>query len=157
MDMPKPTPQHDRLAAFEGTWEGEETLDPAPWNPVAKAARGRFVTKRILDGLFLQTDYEQRQGGAVAFRGHGVYGFDAKDGTYTMHWYDSMGSEPASVPRGRFEGDVLTFAADAPFGKVQYVYELHGADEFSFRIRTSADGGSTWKRIMEGRYRRARA
>lgn len=155
MEMPRPAAAHERLAAFEGTWEGDETLHPAPpWRPEATRARGRFVNRRVLDGFFLQNDYEESRDGVVNFRGHGMYGFDAKDGTYTMHWFDSMGAPPAHVPRGRFEGNVLRFEADAPFGRVAYVYETLGADEFAFRIESSPDGGTTWRPFMEGRYRR---
>ena len=32
MDMPKPTPAHDRLKKFVGTWKGEEKLSPSPWD-----------------------------------------------------------------------------------------------------------------------------
>lgn len=154
MEMPKPTPQHDRLAAFAGTWEGDETLHPVPGvREEPHASRGRFVNRIVLDGLFLQNAYEQTQGGRVVFSGVGMYGFDVRGGTYTMHWFDRMGGAPETVVRGRFDGDVLTFAATAPFGQVRYVYTLHGPEEFGFAIATSKDGAA-WTTFMEGRYRR---
>ena len=155
MEMPKPGPAHERLAVFEGTWEGDEILHPAPpWRPAPSTARGHFVIRRVLDGFFLRTEYEETRDGQAMIRGLGVYGWDAKGGTYTMHWFDSMGTPPTYVPRGTFDGNVLTFQGEAPFGRVRYVYEIVSPDEFTFRIDSSLDAGVTWNCFMEGRYRR---
>lgn len=157
MDLPRPTDQHRRLAAFAGDWEGDETLHAAPpMRPATTKARGRFRSRMAVDGMFLVVDYEEDRDGVPLYGGHGVYGYDAKAGAWTMHWFDRMGSAPERVIHGRFEGDVLTFEGHAPFGTVRYVYELHGPDTFSFAIRSSRDGGATWQPFHEGRYRRVK-
>ena len=152
-EMPKPTDAHRRLAAMEGTWEGDEVLHPSPWGPTKRAAHGRFVARMDMDGFFLVSDYVERQGGDVTYRGHGVYGYEPAKGTYSMHWFDSMGGVPAGVIAGKWEGDTLAFSAQAPFGQVRYVYTFPAKDEMTFAIESSKDG-SAWSPFMEGRYRR---
>lgn len=160
MEMPKPTAHHDRLAVFEGTWEGDETLHAAPpMRPAASRARGRFVFRRSLDGFFLLLDYDEFQGGVRTYAGHGVYGYDPKQGTYTGHWFDVMGGFYESPARGRFDGaasDRLVFQLQGPFGHARFTYEALAPDAFAFTIETSQDAAA-WTRFMEGRYRRVSA
>lgn len=84
-----------------------------------------------LDGFFLLTDYEEERGGQVAFRGHGVYGWDQREQCYTMHWFDSMGDGAPTLARGQWEG----------------------ADRYQFRLEHSSDG-KEWRPMMEGTYTR---
>ena len=87
MTMPKVTEQHKKLAALAGKWEGEEKIYPSPWDPKGGSAVGRLEARMDLDGFFLITDYVEERGGQVHYRGHGVYGWDAGAGRYTMHWF----------------------------------------------------------------------
>lgn len=151
--MPQPTDDHRRLARLAGSWTGDEVLHPSPWSPERRRAEGSFEARTSLDGFFLVTDYVETQGGAVTYRGHGVYGCDAKTGEAVMYWFDNMGSAPAAPARGGWDGDRLTFEAAAEGFRARYVYELRGADAFTFRIDTLRDGAE-WSPMMEGTYRR---
>lgn len=153
MDMPKPTPAHEKLHALAGQWEGEETLHPSPWAPGTRQAIGRFSSRMAIDGMFLISDYEESRDGAVQFRGHGVYGYDAKREVYTMYWFDSMGGSPNET-LGTWEGDTLSFSNQGEHGHARYVYTLHGADQMGFRIDMSRDG-EQWTCMMEGDFRRS--
>lgn len=152
MEMPKPTADHRKLEVFVGEWEGEETLFPSPWSPEERSATGRFTARMGMGGMFLITDYEEERDGEIVFRGHGVYGWDPERERHTMHWFDSMGVAPHET-LGRWEGDTLTYEASSEHGKARYVYEVHDADSYTFRIRNSADG-TEWSTLMEGTYRR---
>ncbi len=153
MEMPRPLPEHARLAQFAGRWQGNETLHPAPpFRPQASLATGEFHLRMDLDGYFLVSDYAESQAGRVVYRGHGVYGFDPREKTFTMHWFDSMGGVPAQVIRGTFEGPRLEFAAELPGFRSRYVYTVLSKDEFTFGI--DMDRGAGWQPFMEGRYRR---
>lgn len=153
MEMPQPTEAHRRLAAFEGTWEGDEVLHSGPMRPVAARARGRYVFRMGCGGFFLLLDYEETQDGAPLYGGHGVYGHDAKLGAYTAHWFDTMGGWYETAARGVFEGNVLTFALASPRGAARYVYELAGPDEMTFTIHVKGPSGA-FEPFMSGRYRR---
>ncbi|MCG3133460.1 MAG: hypothetical protein HMLKMBBP_00628 [Planctomycetes bacterium] len=154
MQRPAPTPQHDRLAAFEGVWEGGEILHSGPARAVASRATARYEFRRSCGGFFLLLDYEQRQDGEVTYGGHGVYGFDAAKGTYTGQWFDTMGGFYETPSRGVFEGNTLTLVLANERFKARYCYEFVGADEMTFQIHVHAKSG-VWEPYMSGRYRRA--
>ena len=98
MDLPKPSDPHRKLGKLAGKWAGEETLRPAgPWNPSAKKAKGTFDFREGADGFFLLADYDERvEGGKPGIRGHGVLGWDPKEKSYTLHWFDNFGIRPSS-------------------------------------------------------------
>lgn len=152
MEIPKPTEHHEKLAAMAGNWQGEETLHPSPFGPGGTAV-GRFTNRTDLGGFVLIQDYAQTRDGAECFHGHGVYGFDAASGDYLMFWSDTMGGMPTEIVRGRWEGNVLTFAASCEHGHSRYVYTLHDDGSFGFSLHMSQDG-ENWAPYMEGRYTR---
>ena len=89
-EMPKPSEHHRKLAAFEGTFRGEEKLHPSPWGP-GGAASARVTGRFEVDGLFLVQDYVEEKDGRAAFRGHSVFGWDDRQKTYAWYWFDSFG------------------------------------------------------------------
>ena len=54
MDMPKPSPGHSKLAKLAGSWVGEETMHPSPWDPKGGTARGRSKSQLGLSGFALR-------------------------------------------------------------------------------------------------------
>lgn len=153
MDMPKPTPEHAKLARLAGTWVGPETLHPSPWEPTTRAAHGRCVMEMACGDFFLRSDYRETREGAPIYSGVGMYGYDAKGQRFTMHWFDSMGGSYETAAYGTFEGDTLRFTNQGPHGHARYTYVLLGPDEMTFAIETSPDG-ETWQPMMDGRYQR---
>lgn len=152
MDMPKPTDAHRRLVdAMAGSWRGEETMHPSPWSPTGGVAESRIDARAALDGFHVVSDYVQIRDGAETFRGHGVYGWDARRERYTMYWFDSMGFDPGGPSLGRFDADVLTF--ESPNGKSRYVYTFRDGG-YDFRIESSRDGAA-WETLLDSTYRRA--
>ncbi len=152
MEMPKVTKNHEKLYVFAGEWVGEETIHPSPLGP-GGPAKGSLEARVDIDGFYVISDYVQEMGGAVTYRGHGVYGFDGSTGEYTWYWVDSMGM-PSVPSRGRWEGDTLTFESEHPGGKGRYVYRFEGQTKHHFHIENSFDGGKTWVRFMEAVYTR---
>jgi len=107
----------------------------------------------VLEGFFVVSEYEQKAGDQVTFRGHGVYSWDREEEEYVMYWFDSMGGA-GGVARGVLEGNVLTFRNTSPMGHHRYRYTL-GADEQTFEMAMSPDG-EDWQPNMLGRYRPVR-
>lgn len=151
METPRPSQEHRRLSAFAGTWIGEETIHPSPWDPWGGPAVGRTEARMDLDGFYLITDYVEERDGHVRFRGHGVYGWDPVGACYTMSWFDSMGLDGGIRAAGHWVGDTLTFERSQGEVTARYVYQLEGEGRYTFRIETSADG-TTWRVFMEGTY-----
>ena len=155
MQMPAPSLQHEKLASLAGEWTGEEILHPSPWSPETRRAVGKFSMRMAVDGLFLVNDYEELRDGRVVFRGHGVYGWDAKRERYTMYWFDSMGGSPSET-LGLWDADSLVFTNQGEQGYARYIYVLESANRLSFRIESSRDGAE-WRCLMEGIFSRLHA
>lgn len=152
--MPQPGPEHEKLHALVGKWEGEEKISPSPWGPGGKAI-GRYDMRVAVDGFFVVQDYEEEKDGRIVFRGHGIYGWDAKDKMYTWFWVDSMGQTPVGPSRGRWEGDALVFeSTHSPEGRGRYSHRFEGANTYHFKLESSFDGGKTYLTQMEGTYHR---
>ncbi|MCA8968474.1 MAG: DUF1579 family protein [Planctomycetes bacterium] len=147
---PQPLPEHRRLEAMCGTFTGEEIQFASAWGPEERR-RTSTLHAKMLDGFFVVSDYVQSEGSTVNFRGHGVYGYDAENACYRMHWFDSMGG-PGSVVDGQFEGDVLTFEKATPHGHNRYRYTFKD-DGYVFEIALSQDGVA-WQPLMQATFTR---
>ena len=148
METLKPTPHHERLRALVGSWKGDEKMHPSPWDPKGGTAKGFFESRQDLDGMFVISEYRQERDGKVTYRGHGVFGWDSKQNSYTMYWFDSIGTDPGGPARGKWEGDLLRFEMQSPMGHSSYEYRFQGAGRFTLTISMSKDGKS-WKPWLE--------
>lgn len=150
MEMPKPGPGHEKLASFTGTWSGEETMHPSPWDPKGGKANATTSGRVICDGFYVAGDYEQKRGGQVTFRGHSVIGFDDKTQEVVMHWFDSMGMG-AELFRGKWKGDVLTLQSRSPMGHARLTYDFQEQGTLRTRMEMSQDGAQ-WAPMFDGAY-----
>lgn len=137
MEMPTPGAEHQTLARLSGSWVGEETMLPSPWSPQSETRRGS-LRSHMLDGFFLVTDYEQKSGDQVSFRGHGVFSWDPQEKHYVMYWFDSMGGA-GGVATGHLQGNQLIFANTSPMGHHRYIYTLSDGG-YEFEMAMSQDG-----------------
>ena len=149
MNMPTPGPEHEKLVQLAGDWTGDETIYPSPWSPEEQQRVGH-IRAHVLDGFFVVSDYEQKAGDEVTFRGHGVYSWDPEEEQYVMYWFDSMGGA-GGVARGFLEGNQLTFQNTWPMGHHRYRYTFEQG-ETVFEMAMSQDGES-WQTMMVGHYR----
>lgn len=152
MDMPKPGPEHARLAALIGSWEGEEQLQPSPWGP-GGTATGRGVYRSVTDGMAIVQDYEEEKDGAIVFSGHGVFTIDPANGDVLWWWFDSMGFPPDGPARGRWDGDTLILNKSTPRGDGRYRYRLNG-DRYEFSIENRFADQEDFSLFMQGSYER---
>jgi hypothetical protein len=152
MEMPKVGPVHARLLAFEGEWEGGESVEPSAWGKGGYAT-GRTSFRTDLDGFAVIQDYVQLKDSLVTFRGHGVFTVDPKTEEVLWYWFDSMGFPPEQPARGRFEGDVLTLLRVTERGSARYVHQI-GASEYRFSIENQLPGDPDFKLFMRATYTR---
>ena len=150
--MPTPGAAHAELARLAGSWEGHETLSPSPWTPQGGVAVGRYHCHMALHDFFLLADYEQERDGTVAFRGHGVFGWDAATSTYSMFWFDSTGFVPHGPASGSWDGDTLRLEHAYEQGHARYLWTV-GEAELRMRIQNSRDGRA-WTTFLDGTYTR---
>jgi hypothetical protein len=157
--MSKLSDEHRRLHRLAGEWSGAEMIYATPGDPGGRAA-SRTTARVDMGGHFVVSDYVEERDGAPPYHGHCIYGWDGGARSYTMSWFDSMGSFPAQPARGQWR---LESAAD-PFGELvfeqrthqgyaRYTYRFTAEDVYLFRIESSRDGRD-WRPFMEGKYRR---
>jgi len=153
MFEPTPTDHHRKLQALVGEWTGDETMHPSPWDSKGGKATSRRTVRLDLGGFFLISDYVQLRDGRETYRGHGVYGWDARQGRYTMHWFDAMSGSPAAPALGTWEGNTLIFQHQHAMGHTRYTYVFECDGLYTFRLENSPDG-KTWTTFLDGTYRR---
>lgn len=151
MQMPKPTKHHEKLANLAGTWTGDETIHPTPWDPAGGPSKGTSKYRMDIDGFALVQDYVQKRGGKVSYRGHGIVGYSAEEKKYLWHWSDTKGGVAPGVTRGEWKGNKLVFEHASPTCHSRYTYTLHKDGTLGFSIENSQDG-TTWAPYITARY-----
>lgn len=147
-----PLPEHARLAAFAGEWDGEEMVFPSRWTEGGPAT-SRTVARMDLNGFYLIQDSVQMRDGKQVFATHGIFTFDRDDRTYKLFWYDSLGYTPPSPASGGWVGKTLTLVRGSLRGNARHVYEIINDDSYSLKIQFSPDAEG-WADVLTGVYRR---
>ncbi|MET4220531.1 hypothetical protein ACVWWG_002841 [Bradyrhizobium sp. LB7.2] len=147
-----PLPEHARLAAFAGEWNGEEVVFPSRWTEGGPAT-SHVVAHMDLNGFYLIQDSVQMRDGKQVFATHGIFTFDSEDRTYKLFWYDSLGYTPPSPASGGWVGKTLTLVRGSLRGNARHVYEIIDDDSYSLKIQFSPDAEG-WADVLTGVYRR---
>ncbi|MGY3078292.1 hypothetical protein ACVWZZ_004700 [Bradyrhizobium sp. LM6.10] len=147
-----PLPEHARLAAFAGEWNGEEVVFPSRWTE-GGSATSHVVAHMDLNGFYLIQDSVQTRDGKQVFATHGIFTFDREDRTYKLFWYDSLGYTPPSPASGGWVGKTLTLVRGSLRGNARHVYEIIDDDSYSLKIQFSPDAEG-WADVLTGVYRR---
>lgn len=141
------------LDAFAGDWTGDEEIATTRWGP-GGPAKGFFRSRLELGGRALVQDYREERDGKPALQAHAVLVAGPEHDQYALYWFDSYGFVPANPAPGLWDGQRLTFVRTSSRGQTRHVYVLEGDDAFTLRLESSFDGGVSWERVMDGRYRR---
>jgi hypothetical protein len=147
-----PLPEHARLAAFAGEWNGEEVVFPSRWTE-GGTATSHVVAHMDLNGFYLIQDSVQTRDGKQSFATHGIFTFDREDRTYKLFWYDSLGYTPPSPASGGWVGKTLTLVRGSLRGNARHVYEIIDDNSYSLKIQFSPDAEG-WADVLTGVYRR---
>lgn len=143
------TELHRAIARLAGTWEGEERINPSPWDPTGANARAVVRNRVALAGLTVIQEYEQSRDGQVVFTGHGVFHVEGE--TIVLRWWDSWSPVPSEF-RGGIDGDTLTLLRRDTKGFARSTWRL-GPEAYAYTLEVSQDG-KEWYGYMEANYRR---
>ena len=156
-----PTEEHERLAAFVGTFRSEVKMWMGPGEPMVTT--GTMVNELDLGGRFLRQTYEgdASDGPFPSFAGRGYWGYNTVDGRWEGFWIDTastvMQTEAGTLDAGgrvwTMEGTMTNPQTGKPVVKrsvITLVDEDHHTMEMYFE---TPDGES---KGMEIRYRRER-
>jgi hypothetical protein len=157
-EMPKPGPQHQKLAAQAGTWEAAiEMMGP---DGKMQPSKGASVQTMGPGGFWLLDDFVADLGGQP-FHGKGATGFDPLKGKYVGTWIDSM-SPSLLVLEGDFDasGKVLTMTGTAPGfdgkpAKYRMVTTFVDAKTMRFEMFVAGEDGKEMKMLSIAYTRRA--
>ena len=150
MEMPKIGDAHKQIARLAGTWVGEETMYPSPWDSKGGPAVARITNRVALDGFAIVQDYEQERDGKVTFKGLAVFTWDPFQKNYILTWWDSMGF-PGHEFRGNFEGNSLTYSSKTQEGYMRARFDFKDDNHYYHQMEVSGDN-ENWKLFMDGNY-----
>src|SRR5688572_14599537 len=88
-EVPKPGPEHQRLAAFVGNWTFEGEMKPGPMGPGGKMT-GTDRIDWVPGNFFIQRLY-QGKSPIGEMQGLEILGYDAAKKVYTFNSFDNMG------------------------------------------------------------------
>ena len=150
LEMPDPEACRVALERIVGDWEGQETLQPAPYNPMGGTALGRSRNRLALDGFAVIEDYEHLPRGQVSYRRHSITSYDSSEEQYVRYQWDNMGNS-ASAFHGRFEGDVLTMVYEEPGLIARHVADYSDSGRLPVLMEVSRQG-APFETILEAEY-----
>ncbi|HET6552021.1 MAG TPA: DUF1579 family protein [Dyella sp.] len=141
------------LEALAGEWSGDEEIATTRWGQGGPATG--FIKARIdLGGRALVQDYREERDGKLSLQAHAVFVAGPEHDQYSLYWFDSYGFVPGAPAPGLWDGQRLTFVRSSPRGQTRHIYAFEGEDVLTLRLESSFDGGVSWERVMDGRYRR---
>ena len=155
---PKPSAEHEVLAADEGTWDATITSFMGGPDGEPTVSRGTEVNTLLAGGLWLVSEFEGDFGG-VKFVGRGHFGYDPLRKKYVGTWIDSM-SPAIYTSEGAFDkaGKVYTetMVGPDPTGKstkMRLTTEVKDKDHLEFKMYAPGEGGKEFL-AMEATYTR---
>jgi hypothetical protein len=101
-EMPKPSPEAQKLYSMIGTWSATIKTEPGPWAPKGSTDKGSMVVKKGPGGFSVVQDFKSN-GAMGAFVGHGNIWWDKNANHYGDLWCDSMAG--CTMASATMEGD----------------------------------------------------
>ncbi len=150
-ELARPGPEHERLAALEGSWDVTFT---GPGISLTGVATNRM----ILGGRFLASSVTG-SGGEPPFEALTILGFDRGPGVYTAVGFDTFGTfyvTGAGTWNPETDRAVLTGSYDDPVTghahEYEFVWTIPSEDRYTWSVVFLDEG--TRHTVMRGEYRR---
>ncbi len=153
-EMPAPGPEHEKLHALAGDWNGAETYAASEMMPEGGKGTAHTQMRMVLGGFYLETIHRSDMGGGGVYEGHGMIGWDADESGYVMHWYDNMGGLAESA--GTWKDGALVLEGGDESGVARYTYRPTGPGEMDFSIEM-VDGEGKAQTFLSTKYKKAMA
>jgi uncharacterized protein DUF1579 len=155
-EMPKPGPEHQKLAPFVGNWTFEGELKPGPMGPGGKMT-GTDRISWLPGNFFVERRYEGR-GPMGEIKGVEIMAYDPAKKGYTFTFFDSMGSIGSGTMT--VSGDTWTASGTGSMGGKTIHDRCNltfggGASTLTVKCEMSTDGKS-WSPGFEGKATKAK-
>jgi len=155
-----PGTPHRLLASMAGSWNTVGRCWMEPGKPPVEST-GRSEQKMILDGRFLQQDFNSDMMGNP-FHGLGITGYDNHTGKYMSTWMDTMGTA-IMMFEGTASADGRTITQTGRYddpvqGPMEWRSVTRVIDDNTLEFEMFATGKSAKEeKMMEMTYTRAKA
>jgi hypothetical protein len=147
---PQPTAEHQELAMWIGTWEGQGEMMPGPFGP-AGPMHWTEECKWFGDSKLHIVCTSKGAGPTGPMKGLGIIGYDAEKGIYTHYGVDDSGW--AGYSEGTHSGESWTFTSEEMMGGARFhsrfTMTMESPTLMTFTWETSEDGAS-WTAMMKG-------
>lgn len=150
VELPKPGPEHKRMAFFIGTWHSEGEMKSGPFGPPGKLS---FKDKiEWGPGGFFIVMNSTGKGPAGDMQAHAVMGYDAEKKMYTYTAFNNVGLTETAM--GSLTGDTWTWTSESMVAgkliKSRYIIKETGPASQVYSWEFARDDG-TWEVTMEGK------
>ena len=138
-----------KLGAFVGKWETEGTF------ATGQKASTTLECRWSPQGVYLVCDQLVRM--ADEHRQFTVYSYDSKAGTYSYTTLADPGAKPTSgtvTIKGNLWTYESSFEAQGKKTLIVTTNEFTDPKTEVFKVKTSDDGGATWKTMLKGKARK---
>jgi len=152
---PEKAPGYQKMKRLSGDWTYEGHVDPQ-WKDTAYGPAGKFTgefqARFILNGQFVEEQWEQKNESGGALRGITIYRYDADTGNIISNGFLSDGSRDNTVytmDGDSLVGNLRQTGADGKESLVKAVWKYGpNHDTFTSTWDLSLDEGKTWKRWL---------
>jgi hypothetical protein len=156
-EPPRPSPEHERLGFFVGSWKGEGILKDNPFMPGGKFSSSE--TCEWFEGRFAVVCRGSGQGPMGPSKSLGIMSWDPEGKVYLYYAIDNSPMAMSTVPRGTVAGEVWTYLDESKMGgqtfRSRYVLTRLGPDAYAFRWEMLGPDGQ-WALVSEGKSTRVK-
>jgi hypothetical protein len=153
--MPKPGPEHQKLAYFAGRWTEVGDMKPGPMGPGGKVTSSS--TCDWFPGGFHLVCHSDGTSAMGPVHGLGILGYESERKRYTYYGIDNSGFGGPAY--GQLAGDTWNWEGESLMGgqpvKSRYTIKQLTPDSYSWKYEMSFAGGA-WTTVVEGTDTRAK-
>jgi hypothetical protein len=148
VEQPKPGPEHKQLERWVGKWTYSGNGHSNPFFPTGKF-NGALTRRMVLDGFFLEEQWEDKNESGYLARGVILTGYDPATKRFMQYQFENDGSVSPSalkIDGNSWGGQGTRADRQGKSYETRFAYEL-SEDETTDggKVEYSSDGGKTWK------------
>jgi hypothetical protein len=147
-EQPKPGPEHKKLEMLAGDWTYEGTGEATPLMAAAGKFKGKFSSRLLLGGFFLESRGEDTSDNGYIYQSLGLTGYDPIRKTYVAYSFENDGK--VTVGPITVSGNTWTTTGTRTDSKGK-VYKTRTVTTYAADGKTSTDiteysgdNGKTW-------------